>query len=56
MTAAVFGQTNNNQPPGVLLRVAHGALAACERTRAMGNGRQQPGGVSIYDAREARSR
>jgi len=56
MTAVGFTETNNNQPPSAPLLLAHGALAGCERTRAMGNGGEQAGGVSIYDAREARSR
>jgi|GEM_PF-6712829 len=56
MTAAGLAETNNNQPPDAPLVLAHGALAGCERFGAMGNGGEQTGGVSIYDAREARSR
>jgi len=54
MTTAGFEQPNNNQPPGVALLLAHGVRSRCEHARAMGNGREQPGGVSIYDAREVR--
>jgi hypothetical protein len=38
----------------VALLLAHGVRSRCEHARAMGNGREQPGGVSIYDAREVR--
>jgi len=54
MTATGFEQSNNNQPPGAALLLAHGVRSRCEHARAMGNGREQPGGVSIYDACEVR--
>ena len=54
MTAMGFEQPNNNQPPGVALLLAHGVRSQCEHARAMGNGCEQPGGVSIYDAHEVR--
>ena len=54
MTATGLDQPNNNQPPDVALLLAHGVRSRCEHARAMGNGREQSGGVSIYDAREVR--
>jgi len=54
MTATAYAKTNNNQPPGVPLLLAHSRRSLSLASRAMGNGREQAGGVSIYDAREVR--
>jgi len=56
MTATGSIETNNNHPPVAPPLLAHGVRSQGEHARAMGNGGEQPGGVSIYDAREARCR